>query len=55
MFDCPLATQTSPTSTFFISIRFFPLTVSGKGPPGSSGLRETIHLPPLAVAETFCP
>ena len=56
MFDCPLQTQTSPTSfTFFNSITFLPETLSTSGPPAFSFFSVTIHLPPVAVVETSWP
>ena len=53
MFDCPLQTQTSPTSTSLISTASPPLSpaiVIVSGPPACNGLRVNDHLPPLATA-----
>ena len=45
MFDCPLQTQTSPTSTSRTSTLFSPAIVMVNGPPARSGCSRTLHRP----------
>ena len=56
MFDWPLHSQTSPTSTSLIETVFPPVMVSVCGVAlAASGWSRTIHLPSLAMVETCCP
>src|ERR1043165_4659817 len=56
MFDWPLATHTSPTSTSLLSTEFLPETLSAAGFASAFMLdRFTFHTPPLATVETFFP
>src|SRR2546421_169257 len=55
IFDCPLQTHTSPTSTFFNSILFFPCTTKVSGPPAFNLPSFNVHLPSLAFAVACSP
>ena len=53
MFDWPLQTQTSPTTTLVNTNVLLPETVRVPGAPYLRLFRRAIHLPPLAVVVTF--
>src|SRR6185436_11941999 len=45
MFDCPLATHTSPTATFFTVSVFLPATIKSLPEPGARPWSLVLHLP----------
>ena len=53
MFDWPEQIQTSPTRRLFTVTVLSPVMVMVSGPPSLSGLKSTLHLPPVAVVLSF--
>ena len=55
MFDWPLHSQTSPTSTLVTTtVLLSPATLSVNGPPAFKGLSRTSQRPSLTVVVTVC-
>ncbi len=56
MFDCPLATHTSPTRTFVTTLVVSPATVNVCGAAfGFIGLSQIFQTPFVAMVEIFWP